>query len=219
MYPTMYGDKGWYAFTPAQVLARRAASLVLVDEPAATANGSPTTAGSASSTARTRATPNRPWPPTSSPSAPHHRPAHRPHHADHAPRRRPDGLQPGHGHHAHQPDAGRPLPGPRRRARCIAACAISTPKNAAPASPKTSPPSSTASPTKRRPSRWSTSARVDSRTVIVQGGAYGEHRFVDVTVNGKSTPINALDLHRRTRPQQRRPPRPQHETLRQRRRR
>ncbi len=32
---------------------------------------------------------------------------------------------------------------------------------------------------------------VDSRTVIVQGGAYGEHRFVDVTLNGKSTPINA----------------------------
>ena len=32
------------------------------------------------------------------------------------------------------------------------------------------------------------------RTVVVQGGAYGEHRFVDVTVNGKSTRINASTL-------------------------
>ena len=33
-----------------------------------------------------------------------------------------------------------------------------------------------------------------SHTVIVQGGAYGEHRFLDATVNGKSTRINASTL-------------------------
>ena len=32
---------------------------------------------------------------------------------------------------------------------------------------------------------------VASRTVIVQGGAYGEHRFIDVTVNGEKTRINS----------------------------
>jgi hypothetical protein len=33
-----------------------------------------------------------------------------------------------------------------------------------------------------------------SHTVIVQGGAYGEHRFIDATVNGKSTLINGSTL-------------------------
>jgi hypothetical protein len=29
------------------------------------------------------------------------------------------------------------------------------------------------------------------RTVVVQGGGYGEHELVDVTVDGKTTPIHA----------------------------
>ena len=29
------------------------------------------------------------------------------------------------------------------------------------------------------------------RTVIVQGGAYGEHQLVSVTTGGKTTPINS----------------------------
>jgi hypothetical protein len=33
-----------------------------------------------------------------------------------------------------------------------------------------------------------------NRTVVVQGGAYGEHRFMDVTMNGKSTRINGSTL-------------------------
>jgi hypothetical protein len=32
------------------------------------------------------------------------------------------------------------------------------------------------------------------RPVIVQGGGYGEHQFVSVEVNGRSTPINARDF-------------------------
>jgi hypothetical protein len=35
---------------------------------------------------------------------------------------------------------------------------------------------------------------LSSRTVIIQGGAYGEHRFVDVTTNGERTPINGSTL-------------------------
>ncbi len=90
---------------------------------------------------------------------PHHRPAIRPHHADHAPRRRPawPTTRP-RSPRSCQLNARRPLPRPRRRARSIAACVISTPTATAPACPKTWPPSSTASPTKRRASRWSTSA-------------------------------------------------------------
>ena len=32
---------------------------------------------------------------------------------------------------------------------------------------------------------------LSSRTVIIQGGAYGEHRFADVTVSGEKTRINS----------------------------
>jgi hypothetical protein len=33
-----------------------------------------------------------------------------------------------------------------------------------------------------------------SHAVIVQGGAYGEHRFINATVDGKSTLINASNF-------------------------
>ena len=35
---------------------------------------------------------------------------------------------------------------------------------------------------------------LENRTVVVQAGAYGEHRFMDVTMNGKSTRINGSTL-------------------------
>ena len=34
----------------------------------------------------------------------------------------------------------------------------------------------------------------ESRTVVVQGGAYGEHQFIQVEWNGKTQPINARDF-------------------------
>lgn len=33
-----------------------------------------------------------------------------------------------------------------------------------------------------------------TRTVVVQGGGYGEHHILSVEVNGRSTPIGARDL-------------------------
>ena len=32
--------------------------------------------------------------------------------------------------------------------------------------------------------------QVEARPVIVQAGAYGEHQFLEATVNGKATPVN-----------------------------
>jgi len=37
-------------------------------------------------------------------------------------------------------------------------------------------------------------SQTESRDVILQGGAYAEHQFVSVTVNGKTTPINSPRL-------------------------
>ena len=33
-----------------------------------------------------------------------------------------------------------------------------------------------------------------SRTVVVQGGGYGEHQILSAAVNGRTTPINARDF-------------------------
>jgi hypothetical protein len=41
----------------------------------------------------------------------------------------------------------------------------------------------------------------DARTVIVQGGAYGEHRFVSVEHDGQSHPLNARTFAVRLEPQ------------------
>ena len=32
------------------------------------------------------------------------------------------------------------------------------------------------------------------RTVVVQGGGYGEHQIISAAINGKSTPVNARDF-------------------------
>jgi hypothetical protein len=40
-------------------------------------------------------------------------------------------------------------------------------------------------------------SRSQRRTVIVQGGGYGEHHLIDVTLNGKTTPVDSplLTVH------------------------
>ena len=37
-------------------------------------------------------------------------------------------------------------------------------------------------------------SKTEARTVIVQGGAYGEHQLQSVTVDGKTTPVNSALL-------------------------
>ena len=129
LYPHMYGDKGWYDYTP-QPYSHGALEIYywsMKRRRPASACRRP--AGSASSRARIPAIPEQAlrqrFRPRSARRSTEMRAGHD--HARHPPGRRPDGVQPGHGGEPRQPDAGRPLPRPPGATCCTAGCATSTP--------------------------------------------------------------------------------------------
>ena len=55
--------------------------------------------------------------------------------------------------------------------------------------------------------------QASARTVVVQGGAYGEHRIESVQSNGRRRPHRPSQLHRQARARSGRHPHDRHETL------
>ena len=189
-YPRMYGDNGWYALDAAAVCRERAWSCTACRCARTTPSGSATTRWLDYLAGKNPDYPERAL--RRDLAAVRQRVAgHAARHDDarHAAGRRPDEVQPGHRRSAPATGDGRHRPGPRRQHAHRPAALLRRRRSAGPACP-----TDVAALVERLTADEAVVTLVnvnqlEPRTLIVQGGAYGEHQIVSVAGRRGDTPV------------------------------